>query len=167
MVTQFTDIVTETVINWIAPRFIEQRDELARLVNLDQLTNLPNRRAFDLALPKARRDGFAFILFDANNFGLVNKKFGHAAGDEILKYYADVLANVAAHYRCRAFRLGGDEFVIIAPHRFALQVRDAAERRALPRSFENFTVSISGEVGYSIEDADSRLQERKKAKKTL
>lgn len=165
MLSQIQEKIQENIVRLIAPSFIERRNEFERIANTDALTGLANRRAFDLASGRARRGGAAFILFDLNNFGLVNKQRGHAAGDALLQYYADVLANVAFNFKARVFRLGGDEFVIICPHRFALNIRDAVERRAMTRKFDDFTVSISGEVGCSVEDCDKRLSARKAERK--
>lgn len=149
----------------IFPEAVERRNQLERIAGTDELTNLANRRAFELAQPKARREHLAFIIFDLNNFGRVNKREGHAAGDRLLKYYADVLANVAHNFKARVFRLGGDEFIILAPPVFAARVRDAVERRALCFEFEDFTVSISGEVGMSLREADEKIQARKAKRK--
>lgn len=157
--------IIEHLVDRLAPRLKERRDEFERLANTDELTGLANRRAFELAEKTAVADKMTFVLFDLNNFGLVNKRVGHAAGDELLKYYADVLANAAFKFKVRAFRLGGDEFAAIAPRRFAEKIRDAVERRALVRDFGNFNVSISGTVGATIQQADEILQARKAARK--
>jgi diguanylate cyclase (GGDEF)-like protein len=158
--------IRERIAEAFAPSLKERRNLLEREANTDALTGLANRAAFDKAKGRARRDGAAFIVFDMNNFGRVNKLHGFAVGDASLKYYSYVIANVAANFKARAFRLGGDEFVIICTARFAFQIRDSVERRAAPQWFEGFTVSISGEVGHSVEDADSRLQARKAARKS-
>lgn len=155
----------EKIAVFVAPAIERRLNQLQREADTDALTGLANRNAFTKALPQAEKDNQAFILFDLNNFKLVNKRFLHKAGDELLKRYADVLANVAFKFKCRVFRLGGDEFVIVCHRRFATQIRDAVEYRALPVNFGDFTVSISGVVGTSVEDADLRLQARKIARK--
>jgi diguanylate cyclase (GGDEF)-like protein len=157
--------VREKISNIIFPEGIERRNSLERAAMTDRLTGLANRAAFEKAHAAARRDRQSFILFDLNSFGLLNKTSGHAEGDRVLRYYADVIHNVAQKYKCRAFRLGGDEFVVIAPPRFAYAVRDAIESRALARDFGDFCVSISGEVGLTLAEADSKIQSRKKARK--
>lgn len=157
--------ITERIADRIAPRLAERRNQLERLANLDELTQLPNRRAFELARATAEKQGLAFIIYDLNNFGLVNKSYSHADGDRALQYYANVLANVSAKYKARAFRYGGDEAVMIVPKQFAVQIRDAVEKRALPMRFDGFTVSISGEIGMTVEQADETLQRRKAERK--
>lgn len=160
----FTEKLGETLF----PALRERRSLLEREIETDAFTGLGNRAAFDRAEPQALRDGLRFILFDANNFGKINKQCGHRRGDEVLRRFSDVIANVARHYKARAFRYGsGDEFVIIVPARFAARVRDAVETRIRPLDFGDFVVSISGAVGSSIEDADTRLQARKTERKNV
>jgi GGDEF domain-containing protein len=159
--------IREQIATLIFPEITERRNLLERLAETDELTNLPNRRAFEKAHNRARRERHAFIIFDLNNFGRVNKQCGHAEGDRLLKYYADVIQNVAAKFNARAFRLGGDEFVIIAPFRFSFRLRDAVERRALVKDFGDFCVSVSGEIDSSLAEADSKIQSRKTARKAV
>ncbi len=169
-----TDLtLRERLAGWLAPSLLEKRNLALRAANTDALTGLANRAALDLATAQALKEGLAFIVFDANNFGKVNKVFSHHTGDTLLKQFGDVLAQVAKAYRGRAFRMGGDEFVIIASPVFAGAMRDSVERRVKPIAFPasggvcGFTVSLTGEVGSSLGDADERLQERKTKQKSL
>jgi diguanylate cyclase (GGDEF)-like protein len=86
----------------------------------DSLSGLPNRRAFDEDLPsivreaRAKNIDLALIAFDLNDFKNINDVYGHVAGDEALRIFANVLAsNIRASDR--AFRLGGDEFAVLMP----------------------------------------------------
>ncbi|MEQ9639479.1 MAG: sensor domain-containing diguanylate cyclase [Alphaproteobacteria bacterium] len=95
----------------------EHLDELRRLSRTDDLTGLPNRRAFlELVEQRLRhlartRRGGAVLFCDLDNFKLINDLRGHAAGDDALCQVADLL-----RAQCRigdiAARLGGDEFVV-------------------------------------------------------
>jgi diguanylate cyclase (GGDEF)-like protein len=96
------------------------RDALARmqeaelLAYIDPLTGVANRREFDRQLAgrmAADRD-FCILLFDLDAFKLVNDRFGHLCGDEVLKQLG---ARLARQVRARDFvcRWGGDEFVVI------------------------------------------------------
>lgn len=91
-------------------------DEMKSLAMKDALTGLPNRTAFFEALERAaahaQRSGtaLAVLYFDLNGFKQVNDRYGHAAGDTLLR---DVAREVQAELRAEDVlaRLGGDEFV--------------------------------------------------------
>lgn len=153
--------LTEKLGETLFPALRERRNLLEREMETDRLTGLANRVAFEKAEPEALRENQAFILFDANNFGLVNKTCGHRRGDQLLQIFARVIAEAARNFKCRAFRIGGDEFLVICSPQFASAIRRTIETRIRPERFGDFVVSISGEIGTSVEDADSRLQKRK------
>jgi diguanylate cyclase (GGDEF)-like protein len=149
----------------VFPEGKEQRDRAERAANMDALTGLANRRAFDLAQPTAEADpDIAFILFDANNFGMVNKVLGFHVGDKIIQNMAQVLHLAASKYQmaARVFRLGGDEFVIMCPVEVARELRDLVESLYQPFMLPDLTtVGLSGTIGNTLADADSKLQARK------
>ncbi len=90
----------------------------------DPLTGLHNRRFFDAAMvklvavrdrqPSDQRQPLSAVMFDLDHFGVVNKQYGHQAGDRVLRAFADLLAG-----RVRASdlvaRYGGEEFVVLLP----------------------------------------------------
>jgi diguanylate cyclase (GGDEF)-like protein len=84
----------------------------------DPLTGLLNRRAFDQNLQHAihqwerHRRGFVLILSDVDHFKLVNDRFGHLVGDQVLKGLAQRMKN-ALRRSDLAFRIGGEEFAVI------------------------------------------------------
>ena len=83
----------------------------------DVLTGLPNRALFndnaDQALLRARHgEEMAVILLDLDRFKNVNDRFGHLAGDELIREVADRLSRVLKG-RDAVARLGGDEFAIL------------------------------------------------------
>ncbi len=95
-----------------------ERETQSRIARHDALTLLPNRRAFEEALPTAiaemRRTGSAIGIgmLDLDGFKPINDRFGHAAGDHVLRCLAKRLRSTL---RERDFiaRLGGDEFALI------------------------------------------------------
>ena len=105
----------------------------ARSSGTDDLTNLPNRRAFTEAaaaeLVRARRSGraLAIVLVDIDDFKTVNDTYGHSAGDRVLCGVADELRE---HFRVidRPARLGGDEFAVLLPETDLAGAQEAAER---------------------------------------
>jgi diguanylate cyclase (GGDEF)-like protein/PAS domain S-box-containing protein len=86
----------------------------------DPLTGLPNRALFNdrlsMALSRAKRGGkkIAIMMLDLDKFKSINDKFGHGAGDTLLKAVADRL-RVALRKSDTVARMGGDEFIIIVP----------------------------------------------------
>lgn len=59
-----------------------------------------------------KREWFHLLFIDLNNFGEINKRYGHPVGDDLIKGYADMLLSIgtADDYLCR---YAGDEFVIV------------------------------------------------------
>jgi len=86
----------------------------------DPLTGIANRKAFDEAvgaqLSRARIDAQpgALLMLDLDGFKGINDRFGHAAGDTILRAVASRL-EAAARATDVVARLGGDEFAILCP----------------------------------------------------
>ena len=102
----------------------ELTDELTRvrLLSLtDELTSLPNRRAFMRRLEdevaRVQRYGFplSFVLIDLDHFKAVNDEYGHAAGDEVLRVYSKNILSIFRHHDMVA-RYGGEEFAVLLPN---------------------------------------------------
>lgn len=158
------------VASLISPELREQRDQAVRAANVDPLTGIANRRAFDLARPSFEADpSTCVILFDANNFGALNKLAGHDIGDKVLIKLASTLRQVAARHELasRVFRLGGDEFAILAPCSIAEKIRDTVELAFSEYQIKDLCVSVSGTIGKNIADADRTLQARKHERKGI
>ena len=82
---------------------------------------LLNRRAFNERLRKLGR-AYAVAMVDIDRFKTFNDTFGHAEGDNVLRYVATHLLD---HARGQVFRYGGEEFAVIYP---AVASAEAAER---------------------------------------
>lgn len=89
-------------------------DELRRAVLTDPLTGLPNRRAFfDALATVAGSDEQAVVaMIDIDHFKAVNDRFGHAAGDEVLRQVAEI-ARGSFRSADLVARIGGEEFAVI------------------------------------------------------
>ncbi|MEM1031291.1 MAG: GGDEF domain-containing protein [Myxococcota bacterium] len=91
-----------------------------QLAYRDTLTGLHNRRSFDERLEaewaRARRYGgdVSLVLVDLNDFKAINDRAGHAKGDEVLRFVAQILSTSARTCDV-AFRFGGDEFALLLP----------------------------------------------------
>jgi diguanylate cyclase (GGDEF)-like protein len=99
----------------------------------DPLTGLLNRRAFgDFAQRMARRraglrDAMAVLVLDLDHFKQVNDKYGHEAGDRLLKVFADVSEN-SSRPTDQLFRMGGEEFCFVLPNTSIEDAIAVAER---------------------------------------
>jgi diguanylate cyclase (GGDEF)-like protein len=87
----------------------------------DELTGIANRRKFEYEFSRiyefAQRTKItgALILLDLNNFKSINDRFGHSAGDRVLRQVGLALSPVVRNYEMVA-RVGGDEFAILISH---------------------------------------------------
>jgi diguanylate cyclase len=85
---------------------------------VDHLTGLPNRRAFEALLEKHYREAQAEVeplsvaFCDIDHFKKVNDTHGHDAGDRVIKLIAESLARIS-NDNCHVARHGGEEFVML------------------------------------------------------
>lgn len=105
----------------LTKRLAEARRHIARLeahADTDFLLDIPNRRGFErelnrsIAYVKRYRASAALLVVDVDRLKPINDRFGHAAGDHLLKTIVDILsANIRQSDMLG--RLGGDEFGIL------------------------------------------------------
>jgi diguanylate cyclase (GGDEF)-like protein len=94
--------------------------EVYKMALLDPLTGLFNRRYIEQRLEdeiaRSQRHGrpLSVIMFDLDEFKLVNDTYGHGAGDALLKAFADRLSR-ATRGSDASGRYGGDEFLVVLP----------------------------------------------------
>jgi diguanylate cyclase (GGDEF)-like protein len=94
--------------------------QLAELACTDELTALPNRRAWEEVLPRdqrqARRDGRALCvaMLDLDNFKAYNDRHGHRSGDRLLKQVSAAWSGQLRGGDVLA-RYGGEEFALALP----------------------------------------------------
>lgn len=133
----------------------------------DLLTQLPNRRGFEGDLERALRrasrakERIALVVVDLDDFKPVNDRFGHPAGDLVLKEVARRLCSDTRLTDCVA-RLGGDEFVLIleqVPDRESIQVvLDKIEQGfAEPIDVGAARIRVSASMGAALYPDDSEL----------
>ncbi len=168
----------------IALKKLDNAFLLEMQANTDYLTGLPNKFIFDLtgksSFEEYKKNGrnFTFIMLDLNNYKYINDKFGHLAGDEILKIISYTIRNQIGDYDILG-RFGGDEFYIFTEvidknmlHDFMVKIQNAVED-IVYKEDENIIFGFSGGVVTanekdfeSFEDmvhlADTRLYEAKK-----
>jgi diguanylate cyclase (GGDEF)-like protein len=110
----------ELIADWLGNTLYQaaQKKLLEQLALTDPLTGLPNRRAAEerLQMEVARfsRDGngFALVLLDIDHFKMVNDRYGHAVGDEVLKAMAQRF-EVGQREGDWVARWGGEEFLFV------------------------------------------------------
>lgn len=118
------------------------------LAHTDELTGLPNRRKLISEIGKLSDSQGSLMLLDLNDFKPINDRFGHQAGDQILRDVAKRLSRSLPHEAMLA-RLGGDEFGVVT--RSASE--DALECAYALQASLSYPFTIRGEkvlVGVSI-----------------
>lgn len=153
-------------------RALERANErIAQLARTDSLTGLANRREFHEQLSKAaataRRHAIplSVALADIDHFKSVNDDFGHDAGDQALKMFADLLAAQSRTEDLPA-RWGGEEFIVMMPATSGQDAIAFANRvRALFAETQCDTVPRSMTVSFGVatlaqDEADDSLISR-------
>lgn len=165
-------------------KLMDSNVKLSELANIDKLTQLYNRRFFDIRLMEETsravryKKNLALILIDLDNFKIYNDDFGHPTGDKLLK---EVSALIKAHTRNddMSFRYGGDEFAILIPRcniNTATQIADKLVKLVAKHRFRAADGSDLGQITIScgvavyregqqglVEMADDCLYAAKKA----
>ncbi len=132
----------------------------------DALTGLPNRRAFDTALNQRlsewnrRGTHISLALVDVDHFKKCNDRYGHMAGDAVLKQFAALLSETVRGMDLVA-RIGGEEFAILLPSTDIEEARCAAERvRTAVAKAKFHHESTTLRMTLSAGVATARLEER-------
>ncbi len=172
LLPDFTLLLSAVVLTALvsARQFLTQRDlaqtqdELLYRSLHDILTGLPNRRLLtDRAgqmFAGARRTGanVAALYVDIDDFKGINDRFGHAAGDEVLRVVASRLAGEVRGNDTVA-RLGGDEFIVLladlgrtagAPERVAERIITGLQEPVRFGSQPRRDIAVSASIGIAI-----------------
>jgi|GEM_PF-2934467 len=97
-------------------------EQLKELTLLDDLTQIGNRRAFEITLKEAITESIfqdkplSTIMVDIDFFKNYNDKYGHLSGDETLKEIANIIKTNLNRQEDRVLRYGGEEFAVILPN---------------------------------------------------
>ena len=145
------------------------QQELSHLASRDSLTGLFNRCRFEeelnLEIGRSRRGEYssAVLFLDLDHFKDVNDVLGHAAGDELLTHFSELLLSQVRETDVVA-RLGGDEFTVILPHtdiegarEFGEKLLDAIGRQEL--NVNGQAMPMTASIGIARIPEDGRTQE--------
>jgi len=157
-------------------------ETIKKIMNIDPLTQLLNRRAFrefllkGMTLARRHKLPLSLVMTDIDYFKSVNDTYGHKAGDEVLKCFAKILKK-SSRTEDTIARFGGEEFIILLPNTtigsallFAERLREKVENVPIPKISINITASF-GITEFLISDteesflkrADDALYEAKRA----
>lgn len=123
-------------------------------LNTDELTNLKNRRAFDVDYSNlcalAAYEHPAIIIADLNKLKYVNDTYGHLTGDEYIVAFSNALMTISSDQLL--YRIGGDEFIILMNHATPANVEHYIERVKAQFSLFNHEdfQSASASFGYAF-----------------
>ncbi|MHA6481754.1 GGDEF domain-containing protein [Paenibacillus sp. strain BS8-2] len=142
----------------------ESQEAIRFLAYHDPLTRLPNRRYFYESFHEALHEAetaepdnlnLTVILIDLDDFKQTNDRYGHEAGDEVLRHISRMIGEAAA-LDGMAARLGGDEFVLFLRHapstEYAKKIVDRLRRRVAedPPVYKGQPISSGLSIGMSV-----------------
>lgn len=140
-------------------------EEAKRLSLTDPLTGLPNRRSFEIMIETELRRAeryrrpFALLMMDFDNFKSYNDKFGHSAGDDILKKFSNLMKETIRDVDFLG-RYGGDEFIAVLPETDANFALVVAERIRKKIESENLDPPVTLSIGISVFPKDAREKQK-------
>ena len=139
-----------------------EEERLHKEAATDPLTGVMNRRMFlrtlqeHIARSLDEEAGFALLLIDIDWFKGVNDRYGHVAGDQLLRHFVQV-CDLALNHQGIVARLGGDEFAVLLPGAGPDEARVVGEklRRTVVNSpclFEDKRMLVTVSVGVTAHD---------------
>jgi len=148
------------VLIGVRERIERERDVMRDFALSDPVTGIANRRSlllradYEIARHRRSQRSFALVMIDLDGFKQLNDRFGHAAGDDLLRDVAAALHR-AMRDQDTVARFGGDEFCVLAPEtnergsaRLAAKVSEAV------RDVSVGLEAVAGSVGVAIFPAD-------------
>lgn len=143
----------------------EAHDALAEKARRDSMTGTLNRESFFAMMERMRRteaNHGALLVIDVDHFKSINDRFGHMAGDDVLRSISDAIGSALRDGDLLG-RIGGEEFAAFLPescaheaHRIAEHVR--ATVAALSIEVESGdTISLTVSIGGALDQPDFNL----------
>jgi diguanylate cyclase (GGDEF)-like protein len=144
-------------------RIVVMAEELRRLSDLDDLTDLLNRRAFYREASRHRRDGpesSTLLFIDCDHFKKINDTSGHEAGDRVLRSVAHVIKAVVGTDGV-ASRIGGEEFaVLLSPSspEAGVAVAETIRRSVMEQTFFAGSERVTVSIGVAHQDGGATFE---------
>ena len=143
-------------------RLRDANEAAVRMATIDALTSAYNRRhlmsEFPCELERARRYAtpISVVMCDVDHFKTINDRYGHQAGDAVLKQVAETLMATCRPKVDWVARYGGEEFVIVLPHTPLSGALIAAERmrhalEALVVESDRHTLQVTASFGVAAD----------------
>lgn len=145
---------------------IQAREFIKRLSETDELTGLPNMRAFSMAVRREKlraereKAAFGLVMVDADEMKAINDRFGHEVGNEMMRKMGAAIQSTLRGSDVVA-RYGGDEFIVLLPKSDTTGTQQAADR--ILSSIANMSFDAGGKrvnttasVGFAVYPEDSR-----------
>jgi diguanylate cyclase (GGDEF)-like protein len=141
-------VLAASVAVVVAARERRQREHeaLRSVAFSDPLTGIANRRLlmshadYEIARHMRAREKFAVVMLDLDGFKLLNDRYGHAAGDELLCDVAAALTH-AMRGQDTVARIGGDEFCVLAPE-----------------TDQPHTLPLAGRIAHTVAEATAGIE---------
>jgi diguanylate cyclase (GGDEF)-like protein len=168
------------VLTVVRERMARERDALRGYALTDPLTEIANRRSllaraeYEIERHRRARRSFALVILDLDGFKRLNDRFGHPAGDSLLRDVAAALER-AMRAQDTVARFGGDEFCVLAPEtdedgvdRLASRIADAVDGVTVGLETVHASLGISvfpfdgSAVADLLDAADQRLLDAKR-----
>jgi diguanylate cyclase (GGDEF)-like protein len=156
----FVGVACGAVQVGLRERIERERDVMREFALSDPVTGIANRRSlllradYEVARHRRARHSFALVMLDLDGFKQLNDRFGHAAGDDLLRDVAAALSH-AMRDQDTVARFGGDEFCVLAPETDARgSARLAAKVDQAVRDVSVGLEAVAGSVGVAIFPGD-------------
>lgn len=162
-------LATVLILSLILPTLHRYQSRLEKIATTDSLTGLINRQAFDFLFGEHFKDSlrrsstFSAVMFDIDYFKKINDRYGHLAGDKVIKEVAELAKNSVRQNDFIA-RWGGEEFIVLLKDCGLAEAKQVAEKIRsaieaydfdLDRDRSRLTVSLGVAVYAPHETAES------------
>ncbi|MFD0824981.1 GGDEF domain-containing protein [Neobacillus sp. M.A.Huq-85] len=147
-------------VSYLRLRYIKLLKQMQKLIVIDSVTGLYNRRYFDLYMEKTIpfmkriKRPLILLMLDIDHFKQVNDNNGHLCGDQALRHISEIIKRNVRNTDAYV-RLGGEEFAIILPNTQLAEGQSIAERirGAVERSnftYKHIPVPITISIGVTL-----------------